>query len=66
VQYRQLNFKNDILTCHGKVTRKYIEDGRHYVDLDVWVMNQKNENTTPGYATVILPSRNANKTRVWE
>jgi len=43
--------------CKGKVTKKYVEDGEHYVDCDIWVENEKGEVTTPGKATVILPSR---------
>lgn len=58
-QYRALNFRGDVLTSHGLVTRKYTEDGEHLVDLDVWVENQKGENTCPGSATVCLPSRQA-------
>ncbi len=43
--------------CKGKVTRKYAEDGEHHVDCDIWVENGKGEVTTPGKATVALPSR---------
>ncbi len=43
--------------CKGKVIKKYVEDDKHYVDCDIWVENGKGEMTTPGKATVILPSR---------
>ncbi len=43
--------------CKGKVTKKYVEDAEHYVDCDIWVENGKGEVTTPGKATVILPTR---------
>lgn len=56
-QYRALNFRDDVLTSHGKITRKYEEGGEHLVDLDVWVENQKGDNTCPGVATVRLPSK---------
>lgn len=56
-QYRALNFRQDVLTAHGRITRKYIEAGNHLVDLDIWVENQKGDNTCPGSATVCLPSR---------
>jgi acyl dehydratase len=58
-QYRALNFRGDVLTSHGLITRKYVDDGEHLADLDVWVENQKGENTCPGSATVRLPSRQA-------
>lgn len=43
--------------CKGKITRKYIKDGEHCVDCQIWVENGKGQVTTPGSATVILPSR---------
>jgi len=43
--------------CKGKVTKKYVEGNEHYVDCYIWVENGKGEVTTPGKATVVLPSR---------
>jgi len=43
--------------CKGKVTNKYVEDDQHLVECEIWVENGKGEKTTPGNATVILPSR---------
>ncbi|MFC2033889.1 MaoC/PaaZ C-terminal domain-containing protein [Chloroflexota bacterium] len=43
--------------CKGKVTKKYVEDDKYYVECNVWVENGKGEVTTPGRATVILPSQ---------
>ena len=43
--------------CKGKVTKNYVEEDEHYVDCDIWVENGKGERTTPGSATVVLPSR---------
>lgn len=43
--------------CKGKVTNKYVKDDEHYVECEIWVENDKGEKTTPGGATVILPSR---------
>ena len=56
-QHRSINYKNDVLTCKGKVTKKYTADGEHLVDLDVWVENQEGVNISPGKATVALPSK---------
>ncbi len=46
--------------CKGKVTKKYIENDDHFLVCDIWVENGKGEVTTPGKATVILPSCTAN------
>lgn len=43
--------------CKGKVTKKYVEDGEHYIDCNIRVENGKGEVTTLGSATVVLPSR---------
>ena len=43
--------------CKGKVTKKYVESDEHLVDCDIWVENGKGEITTPGKATVVLPSQ---------
>ena len=56
-QYRRIDVPGDTLTCKGKVVRKYVEDGIHQVECDIWVENGRGEVTTPGSATVILPSR---------
>jgi acyl dehydratase len=57
VQYRGMDVPGDTLTCRGRVTRKYVQDGQHCVDCDIWLENGKGEKTTPGSATVTLPSR---------
>lgn len=51
-QYRRLNQKNDVLTVTGRVTA--VDGGE--VRLDVDVVNQAGEGTTPGYAVVALPA----------
>ena len=57
-QLRGINFKNDVLTCTGRVSDKRIDDdGQHIVDLELLITNQKGEKVTPGTATVMLPSR---------
>ena len=56
-QYRSINQKNAVLTCTGEITAKRVENGEHLVDLTVDVVNQDGQSTTPGEATVALPSR---------
>jgi acyl dehydratase len=56
-QYRAMDVPGDPLTCKGRVSRKYVQGSLHFVDCEVWIENSKGEQTTPGSATVILPSR---------
>ena len=55
--YKGMNFPGEVLTCRGRVTKKYVEDGRHYVECNLWVENVKGEKTVSGMAIVILPAR---------
>ena len=55
--YRGMNFPGEALTCKGKVNKKYVEDGEHYVECSLWVENVKGEKTVSGMATIIMPSK---------
>jgi acyl dehydratase len=56
-QIRHPNIIGDVNVIKGKVTKKYIKDGEHLVDCEIWVENQAGLNTAPGTTTVALPSR---------
>ena len=58
-QYRGMDVPGDTLTCKGKVVRKYRERQEYLVDCEIWLENSKGEKTTPGAATVALPSKSA-------
>ena len=57
VEYRKMDQVNTTITAKGKVTKKYEQDGKHLVDLEVWVENEQGEVTTPGRAVLALPTR---------
>src|SRR5262245_43972556 len=52
-ELRGLNFKGDVLTCHGTAAGERSVDGHDLVDLDLGVRNQDDVETTPGSATVV-------------
>ena len=56
-QNRRRAFPGDTITCKAKVTKKYVKDGEHYVDCEIWDERHTGEVCTPGTATVILPSK---------
>lgn len=56
-QMRRFNTAGDTLTVKGKVSRKYMDDGDHCLECEVWVENQRDGISTPGTAIVILPSK---------
>lgn len=57
-EFRRFNYVGDTQWLRGTVTRRYLADGdRPAVDLDLVAENQRGEVTTPGHATILLPSR---------
>jgi acyl dehydratase len=58
VQYRGMDQPGTKVICRGRVSKKYVEGGHHMVDCEIWLENSKGEKTTPGSATVVLPSKN--------
>jgi acyl dehydratase len=57
-EMRRFNIVGDTTFCKGKVVRKYVKDNAALVDIEIAAENQRGEVTTPGLATVALPSRN--------
>jgi hypothetical protein len=60
-EMRRFNTMGDSTWCKGKVAKKYVKDRFALVDLEIRGENQRGELTTPGFATVMLPSRDVNK-----
>ena len=57
-EFRKFNYVGDTQWLGGVVTRRYLADGdRPAVDLELRAENQRGEVTTPGHATILLPSR---------
>ena len=57
-EFRKFNYVGDTHWMRGRVARRYVtDDDRPAVDVDVSGQNQRGEITTPGHATILLPSR---------
>ena len=56
-QYRGMDQPGKPLHCKGRVVKKYVDGGQHLVDCEVWTEDGEGQKTTPGWATVALPSR---------
>jgi acyl dehydratase len=59
VQLRQPILIGDTSWLQGRVARKWLEDGRDLVELELWARDQRGRTTTTGSARVRLPSRAA-------
>lgn len=57
-QTRAFVYAQDALTFKGKVLKKYVEEGKHFVDLEIWAEKEDGSRAQSGLGTVILPSRN--------
>ena len=57
-EFRTFNYVGDTQWLGGTVARRYLAEGdRPAVDIELQATNQRGEVTTPGHATVLLPSR---------
>ncbi len=56
-EFRRFNYVGDTHWIRGRIARKHEIDGHAAVDVDIWGENQRGEITTPGHATILLPSR---------
>ena len=55
--YRGMNKVHEDIICNGKVTKKYVEEGRNLARVEVWAENPQGEKTVTGAAMVALPSK---------
>jgi len=52
VRFMKLVWPGDVLSCKGRVlSRRRDEQGRYFVDIDLWAENQKGELVLKGHAT---------------
>jgi acyl dehydratase len=56
-QYRAMDVPGQDIICRGVVTNKAQDGGLNLVELDIWTEKASGEKTSPGKATVVLPSR---------
>ncbi len=66
-EFRRFNYVGDTHWIRGRVARKLLAEGeRPAVELELWGENQRGERTTPGHATLLLPSREHGPVRLPE
>lgn len=59
-EYRKFVYFSEVVRMKGTVIKKYVDDkGEYCVDIETHGVNQRDEDTVPGFTTVILPSREA-------
>ena len=64
-EFRGFNYVGDTQWLRGTVTEKFLADGdRPAVHLDLRAESQRGEITTPGHATILLPSRERGPVRL--
>jgi acyl dehydratase len=63
-QFRRFNYIGDTQWITGTVTRKLLVDGRPTIEVELAAHNQRGELTTPGHATILLPSRELGAVRL--
>ncbi|MBF8258972.1 MAG: hypothetical protein HW377_1346 [Actinobacteria bacterium] len=59
IQFRNFMVPSDVLLCGGKITKKYMEEGKGFIELDLWLKKDNGINCAPGKGLVTLPVREA-------
>ncbi len=57
-EFRFFNVEGDTTWITGRVLRKWVDRTLHCVELEISSMNQRHEDSTPGGAWIVLPTRN--------
>jgi acyl dehydratase len=57
VNFRAVTLPKDVLTVKGTVTKKYEEQGKNCIDIDLLTENQRGEKVIMGNATAVLSSK---------
>jgi hypothetical protein len=66
-EFRRFNYVGDTQWLSGVVTSRYLaEGGRPAIDVELSATNQRGELTTPGHATILLPSTELGPVRLPE
>lgn len=66
-QFRRFNYVGDTHWIGGTIVRRFLADGeRPAVECELRGVNQRGETTTPGHATILLPSREHGPVRLPE
>ncbi len=55
VRWREQVWPGDVLTCSGKVARRYVEDGERWVDVELVCTRQGGGVAIQGWATFVVP-----------
>jgi acyl dehydratase len=55
--YRGVNKVNEDIICNGRVNKKYIENDKNLVRVEIWAENPRGDKTVTGTAVIALPSR---------
>ena len=59
VNFKAVSKPGDTITCTGKVIKKFVEDNKNLVDIEMVAVNQRGEKAATGNAIVILPNKSS-------
>lgn len=55
--YRGILYPDEDIICKGKVTSKYIKDGKNFIECEIWAERSDNKRVIEGKAIVVIPAR---------
>jgi acyl dehydratase len=57
VRFVGMTRHEDVITCSGTITKKYEQDGQHFIEANVTAKDQKGDVKVTGSFAAVLPSR---------
>jgi acyl dehydratase len=57
VRFQSMTRHDDVITCTGTITKKYEQDGQHFIEASVAAKDQNGDVKASGSFTAALPSR---------
>lgn len=57
VRFQSMTRHEDVITCTGTITKKYEQDGEHFIEASIAAKDQKGDTKSSGSFTAVLPSK---------
>lgn len=57
VRFQSMTRHDDVITCSGVITKKYEQDGQHFIEASIAAKDEKGDTKASGSFTALLPSK---------
>lgn len=57
VRFQSMTRHTDVITCKGTITKKYEQDGAHFIEGEVWAQDDKGDKKASGTFVAVVSQR---------